>query len=109
MEQITTTQQLDNAIENNPLVLIYFSGKKCSVCHSLQPKIEDLVNSQFSTVKMVVIPTDESPELVGRFRMFSVPAVLLFIEGREYIREIRNVSIPDLTQKIGKIVSLYSE
>lgn len=109
MKKIVDLIKLDKVLSEKSLVLIYFSGEKCNVCHALKPKIEAIVQQSFPSIHMVEIPTEEAPELVGRFRMFSVPAVLLFVEGREYLREVRNVSTSDLIQKIEKIVSLYEE
>ena len=107
MQIIFDSQRLNNVLIDNPLVLVYFSSEKCNVCNALKPKIESLVHKQFPSIKLVEIPTQKSPELVGIFRMFVVPSVLLFVEGREYLREVRNVSTIDLTQKIEKIVRCY--
>lgn len=107
MNLVIDTIQLDTILEENSMVLVYFSGENCNVCHSFKPKVEALISNQFSSIEMVEIPTDKAPELVGRFRMFSVPGILLFVEGREYIREVRNVDTTELTRKIEKIVTLY--
>lgn len=107
MNFIIDSESLDQTLSENPLVLVYFSGELCNVCHALKPKIEGIIQQNFPNVIIVEIPTEKAPVLVGRFRMFSVPAIVLFVEGREYLREVRNISTIDLAQKINKIISLY--
>lgn len=107
MQVVINSVSLDVFLSESPLGLVYFSGDKCNVCHALKPKIEAIIQQEFKQINMVEIPTERAPELVGRFRMFSVPGIMFFVEGREYLREVRNVSISDLIQKIEKIVSMY--
>lgn len=109
MNTILDNAQFNQLLEANPMVLAYFSGPNCGVCDSLQPKVEQLIGEEFPQVKLVDIPTDKAMELAARFRMFTVPAVMFFVEGREYIREARSISTADLAQKMHKIVSLYED
>ncbi|MDA3928986.1 MAG: thioredoxin family protein [Prolixibacteraceae bacterium] len=109
MKLVFDSAQLDNVLENNPLVMVYFSGENCGVCNSLKPKIEQLISTEFPSIQLFEIPTEKAPMLVGRFSMFAIPAVILFVEGRDYLREVRNISLPDLQRKIDKIISLYEK
>lgn len=109
MNLIVNNDQFDQLLEEQDMILTYFSGPNCNVCASLKPKIETLVQQQFPQVKYVEIPTEQAPELSARFRVFTVPVVMFFVEGREYIREARGISVSDLAQKMDKIVSLYED
>ena len=109
MDIIINNDQFDQLLGNNPLVLAYFSGPNCGVCDSLKPKVEQMVQQQFQQVRFVEIPTEQAPELSARFRVFTVPVVMFFVEGREYIREARSISVYDLEQKMNKIVGLYED
>lgn len=109
MEKIKDSDHLDQILADNSLMLLYFSGADCSVCQALKPKIEIFIPEQFPDVKLFEVATAEQPELVGRFSVFTVPVLLFMVEGREYIREARNVSITELSRKMEKIVALYIE
>ena len=109
MNKIFDLNQLNDTLKNNSFVLAYFSGENCGVCSTLKPKLEELVKSRFKSIELVEIPTELAPELTGHFRMFTIPAVILFVEGKDYIREVRNISLFSLSEKISKIVSLYNE
>ena len=107
MKQIFNSEQFDKEKTENSLLLVYFSGINCGVCQTLKPKIETLVKENFPTVNLVEIPTNKAMELAAQFRMFSIPAVMLFVEGREYLREVRNINTSNLMNRMEKIVNLY--
>jgi thiol-disulfide isomerase/thioredoxin len=109
MEKLSSSLQFDECIQENPLLLVYFSGENCNVCTSLKPKVEALVHEKFQQIKLIEVPTGEAPELSARFRVFTVPVVLFFVEGREYLREARLISIPDLAGKLDKLIGLYEQ
>ena len=109
MNIVSGNNQFNKILEDHSMVLAYFSGEKCNVCASLKPKIEQMVQQQFSEVKFVEIPTEISPELTSRFSVYSVPVVMFFVEGKEYIREARNISITELTNKMDHLIRLYNE
>lgn len=109
MEHVLDSVHFDQLLHDNIFVLAYFSGKNCGVCHALKPKIEMLVVEAFPFVKIVEVSVNELPELAARFTVFTIPVILVFVDGREYIREARNVSTSELLQKIEKITSLYND
>jgi thioredoxin-like negative regulator of GroEL len=109
MEQVFDSVHFDQLLHDNIFVLAYFSGKNCAVCHALKPKIGKLVGEAFPFVKIVEVSVNELPELAARFTVFTIPVILVFVDGREYIREARNISTFELLQKIDKITSLYHE
>jgi len=109
MEILTHPEQFDKILADNPLVLAYFSGANCSVCNTLRPKVEMLVEQQFPSVKYIEIKSEQAPYITAKYSVFSVPVVMFFVEGRDYIREARNISLEELSQRINKIVTLYED
>jgi thioredoxin 1 len=97
----------DHAIADNSFVLVYFSGPNCSVCQAVKPKIEKLVVENLPELVLIEIKTEIQPELAARFSVFTVPVILFFVEGKEYIREVRFIDISILKQKIDAILGLY--
>ncbi len=94
MKTIQTQQKLNEIIETNEAVLIYFSGENCSVCKVLKPKIEEVVKENFPKIKLCEIKTDESLELTAQFMVFSIPTILVYFDKKEFKRYGRNMSIP---------------
>ncbi|MCF8361874.1 MAG: thioredoxin family protein [Prolixibacteraceae bacterium] len=109
MELLTHPDQFDKILADHPLVLAYFSGENCSVCNTLRPKVEMLVEQQFPSVKYIEIKSEKAPYITAKYSVFSIPVVMFFVEGRDYIREARNISLDELTKKMDKIVNLYED
>jgi len=103
IEDITTFNRI---LEENNLVLAFFWGHHCSVCHSLKPQLTALLTNFFPEVLFTDIQIEKAPELAAHYSVFTVPVILLFIQGKEYIREVRIVDLSLFHQKLERIIHL---
>lgn len=92
--------------EKEPALLAYFSTEACNVCKVLKPKVAELIYSEFPKIKIVYIQTDKLPEIAAQNQVFAVPTILVFFEGREYIRKSRNIGISELEREIDRPYSM---
>lgn len=102
-------QQIDgilNEIRQRPLVFVYVTTDGCSVCHGLQPQVEKIM-SEFPEVYTITVSSTEVPAIASEFQVFTAPALLLFVEGKEYLRRARMISTKEFTNEIEKIVTGY--
>lgn len=97
---------LNDVITNSKAVLAYFSHENCSVCKVLKPKVEELLNDQFPEMKLVYVDTIQEPETAGQHRVFTVPTILIFFEGKEYYRFSRSFSLNQLHDAIERPYSM---
>ncbi len=96
--------------ENEPALLAYFSTEACNVCKVLKPKVAELIKTEFPEIKLAYIKSDKLPEVAAQNQVFAAPTILVFIEGREYIRKSRNIGISELQQEIERPYSMmFSE
>ena len=86
--------------EEEPALLAYFSTEDCNVCKVLKPKVAELIQSEFPKIKLVYIKTDNLPEVAAQNQVFTVPTILIYFDGREYIRKSRNIGIGELQREI---------
>lgn len=93
-------------IKEGPALLAYFSTDACSVCHVLKPKVEELLHAEFPQMKMAYVKSDEQPEIAASNRVFTAPTVVIFFEGREYIRKSRAFGVGELRQEIMRIYDM---
>jgi len=100
---------LQESINSELGVLVYFSGEHCSVCHALRPKIKALFDEEFPKLKQIYIDAHEHIEISQHFQVLSVPTMLVFLDRREFIREGRLVSLHKLTQDLKRPYMLMSE
>ena len=80
---------------------VYFKGERCSVCSVLEPKIKALLTSEFPKFTFISVPESEAQnELRAQLRVFNVPTLVLFLEGKEFLRTGKNTSVMELAQQI---------
>ncbi len=93
--------------EEEPALLAYFSTDACNVCKVLKPKVTELIQNEFPQIKMVYIKSDVLPDVAAQNQVFAAPTILIFFEGREYIRKSRNIGISELQREIDRPYSLF--
>jgi thioredoxin-like negative regulator of GroEL len=93
-------EELQNTIGTEVGVLLYFSGENCNVCHALRPKFKELFDAEFPALKQIYLDAHENAEISAHFQVFSVPTMILFMDGREFAREGRSVSLHQLREKV---------
>ena len=93
-------EEIQNIIKSEVGVLLYFSGENCNVCHALRPKFKELFDKEFPKIKQIYLDAHENPQISANFQVFSVPTMLVFLDGREFVREGRAVSMHQLQQKL---------
>lgn len=102
MQNLQTMEEIDAFINENELTLLYISKVGCSVCHGLLPQVESLLLN-YPNIKTGHIESTQVPEVAGRFNIFAVPVILVFVEGKEYLREARIVHMDLFEEKLNKI------
>ena len=107
MRLVKTQDEYTQVLKENPLVLTYVTGTNCGVCSSIKPKIEAILE-EYPELYSVEINSHEDQELAAQLSIFSIPAVLVHVEGKETIREARYFSIQELESRIDRLVGLYS-
>jgi thioredoxin-like negative regulator of GroEL len=103
---IKSYEEFLNIVETEPALLAYFSTETCNVCKVLKPKVSELIEVKFPKIKPVYIQTDQLPEVAAQNRIFAVPTILIYFDGREYIRKSRNIGIAELQQEIERPYSM---
>ena len=93
-------EKIEDLLKNEIGVVLYFSTETCNVCKALKPKIKISFKNNFPDIKMEYIDCEKTPEISAHFGVFSVPTILVFLQGKEFARESRNVSVELLTEKI---------
>ena len=93
--------------EEEPALLAYFSTEVCNVCKVLKPKVGELIHTEFPKIKLIYIKSDILPEVAAQNQVFAAPTILVFFEGREYIRKSRNIGIGELQREIERPYSMF--
>lgn len=95
-----TKEGIKETINNKSGVMLYFSGQDCGVCEALKPKIKEAMEHNFPLIEQIYIDAALNQEISAEFNVFAVPTVLVFLEGKEFIRKSRNLSIASFIQEL---------
>lgn len=105
---INDVEQIKEVVANEPFVLGYFTTEDCNLCKDLFPKVEKMLE-QFPKITGIKAEANQDQRIVGEYKVYTVPSIVLFIEGKETLRYARNVSIPELTEKIERYYNMFFE
>jgi len=100
INQLNSLDDFNKSIVENQAILIYFSHTNCNVCKVLKPKILDLLTNEFPLMRMFYCDTIKFPEISAQNSIFTVPTILVFFNGKEFIRKSRNIGISELQKEI---------
>ncbi len=104
--ELKNIEEIDKFIDENEMSFFYISQPNCGVCQALLPKVKSLLDN-YPKIYSAYINALEIQTVAEKFSVFTVPVLLLFVDGKEYLRRARIVSIDELDDSIGKIYQLY--
>ena len=108
-KKINSMTELNQNINESRFSFVYFGHPDCSVCHGLKPQIDQKLKEFEGDVNFIEVDTNDVPEVAGEYSIMTVPVVLLFVEGKEYMRQARFVPIQPLYEQMDKIVTGFKE
>ncbi|AMA51257.1 thioredoxin family protein [Bacillus inaquosorum] len=108
MTKLHSLDSIENFIKQHQFSFLYISRPGCTVCHAVLPQLRILLE-QFPNIKLGYINADAVEEVAGRFSVFTVPVLLLFIDGTEFLREARFVHFEQLEERLKRVYQLYQD
>jgi len=79
---VLTTSNFDEAIKRYPSLVIDCWAEWCAPCHMVHPIIENLAKKYKGKIVFAKLNIDENREIAERFRIMSIPTLLVFINGQ---------------------------
>lgn len=110
MENIETLDRLNELKYEQEALLILFGGKECNVCHSIKPKLIELVENQYPKVKMVYVDCHVVTDICSQNSVFTLPTLQVYFTGQKFIEEVRSFSLQKVIDDMQRPYSmLFSE
>ena len=79
--QVNKNNFQEEVLSSDKPVLVDFWASWCGPCRMVAPVLEEIANER-SDVKVCKINVDEEPELASRYRVMSVPTMIVVREGQ---------------------------
>ncbi|MEN4045939.1 MULTISPECIES: thioredoxin family protein [Sulfurimonas] len=97
---MNTIENIEKTIQENPAVMLYFSAPACNVCHALKPKLLEAIDRNFKEFTIVTVDISVEQEIAAHFSVFAIPTILVFLDGREFLRKSRHMSVDEVIREI---------
>lgn len=81
-KEFTDANFQSEVLESDQPVLVDFWAAWCGPCRAVGPTIEALAEQYDGSVKVGKLNIDENPKLPSEFNISTIPAVLLFKDGK---------------------------
>jgi len=75
-------EKFDELIKGDIPVLVDFSAEWCGPCKMMAPVLEQLKSKMAGKIRILKIDVDKNRDLAGKYRVQSVPTLILFQGGK---------------------------
>ncbi|MDO4502088.1 MAG: thioredoxin [Coriobacteriia bacterium] len=83
MTQMVTSADFQEKVLDNPLpVLVDFSASWCGPCRRVAPIVDEIAQEHEGSVAVFKLDIDESRDIAERYRVMSVPTLMVFQDGQ---------------------------
>jgi len=97
---MNTIENIEKTVKENIAVMVYFSAPTCNVCHSLKPKLLQELEKNFSAFKVESVDISVEEEIAPHFGVYAIPTVLIYLDGKEFVRKSRHMSVDEVMDGI---------
>lgn len=79
--QFTDANFQQEALESNIPVLVDFYADWCGPCKMMAPIVSELAEEYQGVIKIGKLNVDDEPETAGKYRVMSIPTMIIFKNG----------------------------
>lgn len=81
---MVNSENFQSEVLESPMpVIVFFHASWCGACSSLKPTVDELVFDLVGKAKVVKLSVDDSKDIARKYRVMSIPTLLLIKNGVE--------------------------
>ena len=105
MDIIENQQALEAAMKRENLLILQFGAESCAPCSAIKDRIQSW-NRLHPMVGFCYLPTEKLPKVCAQMGVFTVPTLLLYVQGKLSIRQSGYFSLDQILQQAEKYEDL---
>ncbi|KAL6185292.1 hypothetical protein ACLB2K_041426 [Fragaria x ananassa] len=99
IQEINETQFQDSVLNSDRPVLVEFVANWCGPCRLISPAMEWIAQEYKDRLTVVKIDHDANPRLIEEYKVYGLPALILFKNGQEVPESRREGAITKVKLK----------
>lgn len=105
----TNLEEFNKLASETDMITFLLGGADCNVCNAIKPRIADMLEKEFPLIKFIYIDLGDKRELAAALNIFTIPVLISYFGGNEFIRKVRNFSIYEVEDELRRPYSLFTE
>lgn len=106
---LNSEEELNQILEDNFAVLLYFSRQTCSVGEALEPKVIKMLEEKYPKILFYFVDMDKTPSVAAEYQVFVEPTIVVLFDKKETVRKTRVVSISELSSSLERLYQIAFE
>jgi thioredoxin len=95
----------DEVVHHTGTVLVDFWAAWCGPCRMMGPILEQIAKEYAGKLKVAKLNVDENPMTASLYAIQSIPALLIFKDGKHRETLVGAMSKPELERRLSALVS----
>jgi thioredoxin 1 len=100
--EITDDNFNSEVLQSNMPVLVDFWAPWCGPCRAIAPLIEESAKEYQGKVKFCKLDVDQNSKTSVQFDIRGIPAIKIFVEGKEVETHVGVITKPQLSELLDK-------
>ncbi|CAN5920188.1 thioredoxin [soil metagenome] len=80
---MTDTSWDTEVLQADKPVLVDFWAEWCGPCRTVSPIVDELAGEHADSLKVVKLNVDDNPDIARKYRVMSIPTLMVFSDGDE--------------------------
>ena len=104
MANVTDSSFEAEVMNSSEPVVVDFWAEWCGPCRTIAPALDEIASDLQGKVKIARLNVDENPEVTGKYRIHSIPTLMMFKNGKSVASKVGAETKSELSHWIAAAV-----